>query len=73
MGKGGWWIDILKQLPLKKLRPCHLVNLTFDLIAASYTLKFTMRCLYQYPLVSAVMWLFVMCLSLYCAMWACKQ
>jgi hypothetical protein len=71
MPKGSIWTALIDALPWKKLRRYELTNLSFEVIALFFTLRFTYH--QNNPLFSFVLWAAVIVMGFVCVFWASKQ
>jgi hypothetical protein len=71
MAKSDWQVELIKQLPIKKLRRYELTNLLFELIGCCFILHYSEHV--QNPIYGVILWFAAIGSGLFCLMWACKQ
>lgn len=65
------WLQLLKIIPLSKLRRYEITNLVFELMALYFTSKFTAH--QSSPIACMALWAGVIALGFLCILWACRQ
>jgi hypothetical protein len=68
---GGFWAELFKNIPFRKLRRYEVANLLFEAVAVYFTLHY--RSPQDNPAVALCMWIVVILLGFICILWACKQ
>jgi len=66
------WREFVKLIPFRKLTRYDVTNLTFDLIAFIYTLKFTATEGAMHWLAATSTWIAITLITLACVCWASR-
>jgi len=65
------WLELLKLIPLHKLRRYEVTNLLFEFGALFFTARFCSH--HPYPALCMLLIAFVLFMGFLCVRWACSQ
>jgi hypothetical protein len=65
------WLELIKSIPLQKLRRYEVANLLFEAIALFFTSRFCSH--HPYPVLCMMLIACVLAMGFLCIRWACNQ
>ena len=65
------WLELIKRIPLQKLRRYEIVNLLFEIAALYFTSRFCSH--HPYPGLCMLLIAGVLAMGFLCVRWACDQ